>query len=160
VQAWHESYPGLVPDAMLEALSVERNTGMWTTILDSGDKVAVHVVEVETSEGDGIVGFGSAGDARDQALGTSGEVTAIYLLDRIKRRGIGRILFASLINALAARGHVSVGLWVLVNNAPTRRFYEALGGRPGPTRIIERSHGELNEIAYRWDDLSRFAEGG
>ena len=165
VQAWRESYRGLVPDALLDALSVERNARMWASIIDSGDRVVVHVVEAAASEDtgqeagevSGIVGFGCAGDARDKALGSSGEVTAIYLLDRVKRRGLGRTLFGSLMRALAARGHAAVGLWVLIANEGTRRFYEAQGGRPGPTRVVNGTHGELNEIAYRWDDLARFS---
>jgi hypothetical protein len=46
---------------------------------------------------------------------------------------------------------------VLVDNAPTRRFYETLGGRTGAKRTLENSHGDLPEIAYVWDDLKRFA---
>jgi ribosomal protein S18 acetylase RimI-like enzyme len=153
VQAWHETYRGLVPDALLDALSVERNTGLWQAIIGQGEQVVTHVVEAEA----GIVGFGSAGKARDARLGASGEVSAIYLLAEIKRRGIGRTLFASLLRALAAGGHTTVGLWVLASNAPTRRFYEALGGRIGAERILVHDHGDLSEIAYVWDDLTRFA---
>ena len=153
VQAWAESYRGLVPDAMIEALSVERNARMWTATLDRGEKAVVHVVEVDAD----IVGFGSAGEARDARLGTPGEVSSIYLLDRVKRRGIGRALLTSLLRALAGCGHSSAGLWVLAGNEPTRRFYEALGGRSGGTRVVEGSHGEMHEVAYVWDDLTRFA---
>jgi ribosomal protein S18 acetylase RimI-like enzyme len=158
VQAWLETYRGLVPDAMLDALSVDRNAGMWEAAL--GHEQLGHeqhgVVQVAETEA-GIVGFGSAGKTRDAKLGTSGEVSSIYLLDHSKRRGIGRTLFGSLLRALAERGHTSVGLWVLVANAPTRRFYEALGGRIGPERIRQNDLGDLNEIAYLWDDLARFA---
>ena len=156
VQAWVETYRGLVPDAVIDALSVDRNVGMWAAILDSRERAVVHVVEAET----GIVGFGSAGDALSEALGTTAEVTSVYLIDRVKRRGIGRALFASLMRALLARGHSSAGLWVLVANEGTRRFYEALGGRAGETRVVEGSHGDMIEIAYVWDDLSQFAAMG
>jgi GNAT superfamily N-acetyltransferase len=161
VQSWVESYRGLVPDAMLEALSVERNVSFWTTILAHHDAVVVQVVEAEMEEaGTDIVGFGSAGDALSEGLGTSAEVTSLYFVDRVKRRGLGTALLGSLMRALAARGHVAAGLWVLVDNAGTRRFYEALGGQPGPTRIVNGSHGELHEVAYVWDDIARFAEPG
>ena len=157
VQAWFESYRGMVPDDMLAALSVERNASLWDAILDlEDDETVVQVVE----EDGGIVGFGSACKARSEALGTSGEVTSIYLIDAVKRRGIGRTLFVSLMRALARRGHKSVGLWVLIANAPTRRFYEVLGGRAGAERTRERDHGDLHEIAYVWDDLKRFGAAG
>jgi GNAT superfamily N-acetyltransferase len=156
VQAWAESYRGLVPDAMIEALSVERNARMWMAILDRGEKSVVHVVEADAD----IVGFGSAGEALSDGLGAAAEVTSLYLLDRVKRRGIGRALLTSLLRALAGCGHASAGLWVLAGNEPTRRFYEALGGRAGETRIVEGSHGEMHEVAYVWDDLARFTRAG
>ena len=153
VQAWQETYRGLVPDAMLEALSVERNTGMWETIIGQDEPTITQVLEAH----DGIIGFGSAGNARDAKLAASGEVSSIYLLDRVKRRGLGRALFGSLLGALASRGNASAGLWVLVENHGTRRFYEALGGRVGAERVLPHRHGDLDEIAYVWDDLARFA---
>ena len=156
VQAWVESYRGLVPDALIDALCVDRNARMWATMLACREPVVVQVAEAET----GIVGFGSAGAALSAALGTTAEVTAIYLLDRAKRRGIGRALFAALVRALAARGHRSAGLWVLANNQGSRRFYEALGGRAGETRVVNGTHGEMHEIAYVWDDLARFSASG
>jgi len=159
VQAWVESYRGLVPDDVIEALSVERNTGMWGGILGSEHAAIVHVVErcglkADTTE---IVGFGSAADARSPELGTSGEVTALYLLEAVKRGGIGRALLTSLLDALAARGHRSAGLWVLVDNQKTRRFYEAVGGRAGPRRVVTDGPAVMDEIAYVWDDLMGFA---
>jgi L-amino acid N-acyltransferase YncA len=138
---------------MIEALSVERNARMWMAILDRSEKSVVHVVETDAD----IVGFGSAGDALSDGLGAAAEVTSLYLLDRVKRRGVGRVLLTSLLRALAGRGHTSAGLWVIAGNEPTRRFYEALGGRAGGTRIVEGSHGEMHEVAYVWDDLARFA---
>jgi ribosomal protein S18 acetylase RimI-like enzyme len=159
VQSWRESYRGLVPDHMIEALSVERNTRMWATIVAAVDSTIVHVVErfgIETHEPE-MVGFGSAADARGTDLPTSGEITAIYLLDKVKRRGLGRTLLSGLLGALAERGHRSAGLWVLVENHVARQFYQALGGRAGPKRLVTDAPAEMREIAYVWDNLSGFA---
>src|SRR5262249_60544282 len=112
-------------------------------------RASATVAGVQQDEaGTEIVGFGSAGKARAARLGTQGEVSSIYLLDRVKRRGIGRALLTSLLRALAGCGHASAGLWVLAGNEPTRCFYEALGGRSGGTRVVEGSHGEMHEVAY------------
>jgi ribosomal protein S18 acetylase RimI-like enzyme len=163
VRAWHETYRGLVPEEMLAALSVELNTHMWTDILARGAEATTVIVAEHADEHAGehlvaIVGFGSAGPARDEKLGTEGEVSAIYLLDAVKRRGIGRALFAGLLRALAARGHRSAGLWVLVSNDAARRFYETVGGRPGATRVIEHTGAVLHEVAYVWGDLAAFEQ--
>jgi GNAT superfamily N-acetyltransferase len=158
VEAWRESYRGLVPAHVIEALSIHRNAGMWAAILAGGNASTVHVVErlgVAADETE-VVGFGSATDARGPELGASGEITAIYLLDRVKRQGIGRRLLEGLLGALAERGHSSAGLWVLVDNHGTRRFYEALGGRPGSRRLVTDGPAAMHEIAYIWDDISGF----
>jgi L-amino acid N-acyltransferase YncA len=153
VKAWHESYRGLVPDDLIAALSVERNTRMWSSILGDAKSI-VHVVEND----DAIVGFACGGPAHSPELGTSGEVSAIYLLDAYKRRGLGRKLFTGLLAALATHGHHSAGLWVLTENHGTRRFYEALGGRAGAKRVASDRPVPMDEIAYVWDDLSGFTD--
>jgi ribosomal protein S18 acetylase RimI-like enzyme len=159
VEAWRESYRGLIPDQVIEALSIHRNAGMWAAILAGGDSSIVHAVERLGVAADAVelVGFGSATDTRSPELGASGEITAIYLLESVKRRGIGRMLLKGLLGALAERGHRSAGLWVLADNHGTRRFYEALGGRAGPPRLVTNGPTDMHEIAYIWNDLSSFA---
>ena len=58
-------------------------------------------------------------------------MASLYLLDAIKRRGVGRALFTQFMSVLAGRGFTSCGLWTLSNNVAARRFYEAMGGRSG-----------------------------
>ena len=158
VEAWRESYRALMPEHVIEALSVDRNAKMWAAILAGGASSIVHVVERPGIAADGaeLVGFGSARDARSPKLGATGEITATYLLESIKRRGIGRMLLTGLLGALAERGHRSAGLWTLVENHGTRRFYEALGGRPGAPRLVTDGPTDMHEITYIWDDLSGF----
>ena len=160
VQAWHESYRGLIPDTTIAALSVEHSAGMWADILAQDQQASVVLVVERASEHDHeIVGFGSAGTTRNAALGATGEIMAIYLLDAVKRRGLGRSLLTQLLRALAAHDHRSAGLWVLVDNHGTRRFYETLGGRTGVMRESDDSHVRMREIAYVWDDLTRLPSG-
>ena len=104
-----------------------------------------------------VCGFGSGGKVRWTGLTTDGEISALYLLDAIKRRGVGRRLFRRLVRQLAAQGLRTAGLWVLTENAPARRFYEAMGGRTGETRVERRGELVLDEIAYLWDDLAGMA---
>jgi GNAT superfamily N-acetyltransferase len=150
VQAWRETYRGLVPDALLAGLSVDQRVAAWSDMLDAAERAPAILV----AEADGtIVGFGSACRTRDERLGTDGEVTSIYLLDGSKRRGIGRRIFVELLAWLGERGCRSVGLWVLDTNVVARRFYEAMGARTGPTKVDQRPDATLHEIAYVWDDV-------
>ncbi len=154
VQAWRESYPELLPWAAIEARSVEARVKQWRSTLAETDRLTfVYVTEQDGA----ICGFGSAGTIRWTGLSTGSEVSALYLLDAVKRRGIGRMLFARLLGELAARGFTSTGLWVLTQNEPARRFYQAMGGRAGATRIEHHGEYVLDEIAYVWEDLGAFA---
>jgi len=151
VQAWRESYRDLMPQAALDGLSVERRAAQWRGTL--GDPNSSACVYVAVQDG-AVCGFGSGGKTRWTGLATDGEISALYLLDAIKRRGVGRRLFRALIRRLAAQGFRSAGLWVLTEHVPARRFYEAMGGRSGERRTERRGELVLDEIAYLWDDLS------
>jgi ribosomal protein S18 acetylase RimI-like enzyme len=145
VAAWQETYGGLLPREMLDLQSVADRTALWRSLLEA-EASTVLVVE----SGGEIVGFGSAGPAREPALGTSGEVTAIYLLDRAKRMGTGRLLMRRLFAALAADGHETAGLWVLADNHPAIAFYEAIGGTRGEA-VKDAATPALLHVSYRFD---------
>jgi ribosomal protein S18 acetylase RimI-like enzyme len=149
VQTWQETYHGLMPHALLASLSVEQRAAMWKRVIaESAEAPSLWVSE----DADGlIVGFGFIGRSRDERLDAGGEVLAINLLERAKRRGLGRELFIHLLALLKQRSFVSAGLWVLTANEPARRFYEAMGGRPGAIRSFDVEGGALDEISYIWD---------
>jgi GNAT superfamily N-acetyltransferase len=150
VQAWRETYRGLVPDSLLAGLSVEVRVRAWSDMIGAEDEApAIFVAEQHGA----IVGFASARVAHDALLATDGELTSIYLLDGHKRRGTGRLLFAQIVAWLRERGCTSLGLWVLDTNTGARGFYAALGGRMGPRKTDERPDVTLHEVAYVWDDI-------
>ncbi len=101
-----------------------------------------------------IVGFCRGGPARSGGavpLGTEAEIYAIYLLDAVKRQGVGGRLLRGVLDHLAAQGFASAGLWVLTENTPARHFYESLGGIPGAQQSIEIRGEALTETAYRFE---------
>ena len=151
VQAWRESYRELIPQATLDALSVEKRAAQWRHTLDNPDRMTF-VAE----DGGAVCGFVSGGGILWSGLSTGSEVSALYLLDAVKRRGVGRALFQAALTALAGRGFASTGLWVLTGNGPARRFYETMGGRPAETRIDSMGGLALDEVAYVWGDLAAF----
>jgi ribosomal protein S18 acetylase RimI-like enzyme len=156
VACWHESYDGLVPAATLAAFTVERGEAVWGRIL--GEPAAFNAAVAYVVEFDHrLVGFGSCCAQRSPELATrgfDGEVSAIYLLRAVQRRGLG----ASLLHALAAdllrRGFAAASLWVLRDNARARGFYERCGGRVVGEQTCVREHAELHEVAYGWPSLA------
>ncbi len=136
VRGWQSAYPGIVPDAYLDALSAdnyaERHRGR-IRLPQSG-------VEAWVAESDGAVaGFAILGPARpplDEP--PAGEVYAIYVDPGRLRRGIGRLLLDHAVEAFRRQGLGLATLWVLRENAPGRRFYEAMGWRAdGSTQRFE-----------------------
>ena len=125
---------------------------MWQRALAQPDPRA-KLLLAETDDGD-IVGFVRGGPIRGEGadpLGTEAEIFAIYLLDRVKRQGIGRKLMAGVFEHLAAQGFRTVGLWVLTDNLSARRFYEALGGQAGSVQSFDLRGQRVTEIAYRFE---------
>src|SRR5262249_23953994 len=117
VQAWQESYRDLLPQAEIDARPVETRTRQWENTLARLERLTF------LTEHDGAVsGSISGGPVLWSGLPTSCEVSALYLLDAIKRRGAGRRLFGALLGELASQSFTSTGLWVLTDNAPARRF--------------------------------------
>jgi ribosomal protein S18 acetylase RimI-like enzyme len=137
-----------MPDDFLAGLSVEQRATMWTNVIV---KTAEAPCLWVTEDSGHIVGFGCIGKAHDRALGTDGEILAINLLAKVKRRGLGTALFTHLLALLKQRGFESAGLWVLVTNESARRFYDAIAGKPGLIRSIDADGTTLEEIPYGWD---------
>jgi len=154
VQGWRESYKDFMTPEALAGLSVEERKAMWQGALAQADLQAKLLVAV-ADDGE-IVGFACGGPVRNEGadlLGTEAELFAIYLLDKAKRHGVGRRLMVGVLDHLAAQGFGSVGLWVLKENLPARRFYEALGGQVGPEQVFDIRGQQLTEIAYRFKPI-------
>jgi L-amino acid N-acyltransferase YncA len=148
VDGWRWAYRGLVPDALLETLSVDRREEMWRRGL------ARHRPgwELFVAERDGsVVGFVGCGPASDDdANERTGEVYAIYLRPDVVGTGVGRALFARAAKHLRESGFSRATLWVLADNARTRRFYEIAGWRPDGSEKTEDWDGfPLREARYR-----------
>ena len=172
VAAWRETYTGLVPARMLSAFPLARRIRRWQRILTSPDPSRESAVFVATLPDRTIVGFGSCGRQPAPDLlagGFAGEFSALYLLAAQQRRGIGRRLMTLMAQDLLARGMQGAALWVLRDNAPARRFYEALGARRVGQRVETvdahltgrpgrpQADALLHEFAYGWPDLALLA---
>jgi ribosomal protein S18 acetylase RimI-like enzyme len=155
VQAWRETYAPFLAGEALAGLSVEDRARLWRSTFSDPDRRARLLV---AEQGGRIVGFCRGGAVRSGdgvPLGTEAEIYAIYLLDAVKRRGLGRCLLLGVFDHLAAGGFASVGLWVLRDNAPARRFYEAMGGVSGGEQSFEIAGQTVVETAYRFEPMPR-----
>ena len=147
VVTWRAAYAGVVPQAVLDGLSVERREGFWR---ESLEKPGGHRLWVAESDGR-VVGFASTGPGRDDDLPAgAGELLAIYLDPAMWGRGLGTRLFRRAIADLGERDIDPVVLWVLTANERGRRLYAAMGWQPdGAARPIDFDGTAVEEIRYR-----------
>jgi ribosomal protein S18 acetylase RimI-like enzyme len=158
VVAWQAAYRGMMPDSLLDSLSVAERESGWRQRLAAGVAEArpIWVVVEEAVEGLVLTGFCATGPPRDvdlagdAAAGEIGEIYAINLDPAAWGRGHGRALFEHAVADLGRRGCVAVVLWVVADNARARRFYEAAGMQPdGREQTTQRGGAPLHEVRYR-----------
>ncbi|HSK40783.1 MAG TPA: GNAT family N-acetyltransferase [Arenibaculum sp.] len=154
VEGWRETYPGVVPDRVLNRLDVEDRRWFWRAALieRSGDR-DFFVAE----SGGRVVGFGVCGEEQVGLEEFDGEFHALYVLRAGQGRGLGTRLMREMAAALAARGRTAATVWVLRDNWRARRFYEKLGGRLIADRPLDFDGTRVMEVAYGWTDITPLA---
>ena len=151
VETWRTTYRGIVPDEYLSKLSVEHSQRIWEGIL-ADNKSQQTMLVAEDDQGN-IVGFAGCGPDRENDPIYTGELYAVYVLQRAQRVGIGRQLTLAVVGDLGRRGLSSMLVWVLADN-PSKAFYEAIGGKHVRTREIMIGGKKLTEFGYGWTDLA------
>jgi GNAT superfamily N-acetyltransferase len=145
VDAWRETYPGLIPHFVLDALSYAERERQWSSAMATGES-CLFVAEVDGE----IVGFAAGGPNReDDARGYPGEVWAIYLLRAHQGLGLGRALFDAVRGWLRTHG-LEPFLLFAVDGNPACGFYERLGGTRILTQLADIRGAQVMECAYAW----------
>jgi ribosomal protein S18 acetylase RimI-like enzyme len=149
---WRDAYRGVVPDKVLDRLAYDATRRRaYMSALPADQFVLV-------AEGDGaVVGFCVGGRSRTPDDPFAGEVYAIYVLPEQHGRGIGRALLQRAAQELLDRGLASMLIWVLRENAPSRRFYERMGGVHLRDEDRELEDIRITESGYGWDDIRPLA---
>lgn len=150
VETWRTTYQGIMSDETLAGLSVEARAQGWRGRLETSDPQSF-VFLLETN-GE-VIGFSSGGVERDGDPVYRGEIYALYLLKEYQHQGLGRRLVEASARSLLENGMTTMLIWVLRDN-PSRRFYEAIGGKYLRERMINIQSQNLPEVAYGWDNLN------
>jgi predicted N-acetyltransferase YhbS len=150
IDSWHDTYPGVLPTALLCAMTPKGQTARWLAAIRAQGRESVLVAE-EGSQG--IVGMTSLGAARDGSLGFDGEVYTLYVDPSCYGRGIGRALLRGAFLALRNQGKTSCLIWAHAHNY-ARYFYEAMGGRLVAERTATLMGEAVPECAFGWKKLA------
>lgn len=124
VRSWQRAYSGLLPEDLLDNLSVERRAEMWERALSS-PQIDLFVA---VGKKNGVVGFVCAGPTRDgDAPPERGEISAIYTLPEVWGHKVGYRLMLIGLDGLRKRTFTQASLWVLEENGRGIKFYERVG---------------------------------
>jgi GNAT superfamily N-acetyltransferase len=134
VDAWRSAYAGLIDQAILDGLDLERRTTMWTGFITQslqglppkGYDEPAHRLLVAEDDGR-IVGWAGFGPGRDADQSHRGELAGLYAHPSVWSHGIGRALVARVDDELRDSGFADAYLWVLDGNQRAIRFYESHG---------------------------------
>jgi ribosomal protein S18 acetylase RimI-like enzyme len=139
-RSWQTSYRGILPDAVLDAISVQDRLRRRQAILSRQTNMNwVAIAQGSQS----IVGFCDAGRSRDNERPELGELYALYMLEEHKRFGVGRRLFDEARKTLKRARHAAMFVDVLKDNVPARAFYEKMGGH-----LYRVTTCEIGSVAY------------
>jgi ribosomal protein S18 acetylase RimI-like enzyme len=149
---WRDAYRGLMPDSLLDRLDYDatRRRALMSVLPPH------QFVLVAEHEGE-VVGFCIGGRSRTPDDHFRGEVYAIYVLPEHHGRGIGRSLLEAAARELLGRDLRSMMIWVLRENAPSRRFYERMGGHLIRDEERELDGVRVTESGYGWEDIAPLA---
>lgn len=148
VTSWRSAFRNIASDDYLDNfVSAEHQTDNWKEILADAEQV-VFVAEL----GGQPIGYAWAHREDDESIAWDAELISMHLLPEYKRQGIGSRLFAAAAQQLKEQGCQSVYLWVLEENHPSRKFYEALGGELAGKHQVDLGR-DLTEVAYGWKDI-------
>jgi ribosomal protein S18 acetylase RimI-like enzyme len=149
-ESWRSTYPGLVPQQVIDDwANLEARTKKWTEVLTAG-KSPVWVCEQSGT----VVGFSCAGSASPATDGLTGQLFALYLVQKAHRQGIGQALTQTALHYLQTAGHTHVRIEVMKDNWPAIRFYERMGATFHQEAQFEMSGVALTELIYGWHDTT------
>jgi ribosomal protein S18 acetylase RimI-like enzyme len=120
ISSWRATYPGMSPDAVLDALRPDVEAQAWRKRISSRED---HVFVAE--RGGALLGYAVSGPSGDGSA--PGELHSLYVAPSALGTGAGRALLEAAMSDLVSRGLGEAVLWVLAKNARARRFYEREG---------------------------------
>ena len=147
--AWKQSYKGIVNDDFLELINTEPEIQKSILNLKEGlkDNSRRFLLKYDNE----YVGVLRVRKTKYDKYTECGELGALYLLDSVKGKGLGKILFNKAINELKDMNYDKMIIGCLSEN-PSNEFYKHMGGKFVDTNPLTLPNGqELMENLYYYE---------
>jgi GNAT superfamily N-acetyltransferase len=150
IETWRHGYANLLPQVVLDALSVETATSAWTAAIEHPPTDRHRVLVA--MEQQWHVGFAATAPAEDlEPTDTDPDTTIaispLLVEPRWGRRGHGSRLLAACIDLARADGQTRAVVWIPEGDTTSREFFLSAGWAPdGLARVLDTGAGELREI--------------
>lgn len=149
VQAWQETYGGLLPQELIDFLDLKHRKMMWSKIFQEQNSDTATFLCV--SDNEEILGFASG--VRNSNNPDNAELTCLYVLKKFQRRNVGNLLLKKVAAEMFKRECVTLEVNVLANN-PYLTFYKKLGGSPCGSHQTDFMGHNILESRFTFDLLN------
>ena len=153
VESWRTTYPGIMPQEHLDALSVAEHQQLWQGRLREDTSGQTHSFVAVDNNRSEVAGFVRGGPLHFDDPDYTAEIYTLYLLKSQQGCGLGRLLLAAAAKRLREDGHTNLFLWTHVRN-PARGFYETLGGAAVRTAQRTLKGITYDDIGYGWNEAA------
>lgn len=149
VETWRIAYASVLPQAVLDGLSVDAAAAAWSEAITAPPSGAQRVLIA--LEQDWRVGFAATGpaddDDADDAPRRTVAIASLLVEPRWGRRGHGSRLIAAAVDYARGDGMTRAVAWIPEGDTASREFYLSAGWAPdGVVRGLDTGAGELREI--------------
>ena len=150
-QSWKESYKGIVNDEFLELVNTEDEINkninrLKESLLDKDKKRFILKVDNE------YVGVLCVRKSKYDKYKDYGELGALYLLNKVKGKGYGKILFNKAKKELIDMGYSNMVNGCLKDN-PSNEFYKHMGGILIDKDIFKIPNQDIIENIYIYKNI-------
>ena len=148
--AWKQSYKGIVNDDFLELINTE--TEIQKAISNLKDGLNDGSKRFLLKYNNQFVGVLKVCETKYNNYPQCGELGALYLLDSVKGKGFGKILFKKAISELIDMEYNNMIIGCLQDN-PSNDFYKYMGGKLVGTSNFTIPNQELVENLYYYENI-------
>ena len=152
--AWNETYRGIINDDFLDKIinELEKNVENQKNKIDKDKLSKPNKKRFILYDNNEAVGVFSVDKSKEEKYPNSGELTSIYLLNKAKKQGYGKLMFNRAIEELKNIGFNNMVVSCIKEN-PSNEFYKHMGGKYAYSKEKEIGGQLVTENVYYFEKI-------